>query len=278
MPSSCAALLLLFPVRCRACRMRCFSCSPLCRLNGVSLVSAGGFSMSSPSSSGVMKLPCASSVARFTTFFQLAQVAWPRIALECFACRRVKIRSGLRSSSRFAWSRKKLAKSRMSSRRSFRSGMRRVNSLMRVVQVFAESPFGNALFQVFVGGTDKAYVHFDFFGRTRCGGCAVLAGHAATVFVLRSSGFLFRPERVCLRLLLRKHPPCRSVRPVNEPFTCPKNSDAARSLGIEPQSMAINGLPLRLLSSWMRCATYSLPVPLAPFISTDICVGATRRT
>lgn len=112
----------------------------------------------------------------------------------------------LRSSSRFAWSRKKLAKSRMSSRRSFIwSGMRRVNSLMRWYRSSAESPFGNALFQVFVGGTDKAYVHFDFFGRTDAADAPFLQGTQQPVFVLRSSGFLFRPERVCLRLLLRKH-------------------------------------------------------------------------
>ncbi len=35
-------------------------------------------------------------------------------------------------------------------------------------------------------------------------------------------------------------------------------------------------LSARLLSWWMRCATYSFPVPLAPLISTDILVGATR--
>ena len=44
------------------------------------------------------------------------------------------------------------------------------------------------------------------------------------------------------------------------------------------QSRAKNGLPFRWLSSCMRWATYSLPVPLAPRISTDIGVGATRRT
>ena len=36
---------------------------------------------------------------------------------------------------------------------------------------------------------------------------------------------------------------------VNEPFLCPKNSDAATSLGMAPQSRAKNGLSLRLLSS-----------------------------
>ena len=34
----------------------------------------------------------------------------------------------------------------------------------------------------------------------------------------------------------------------------------------------------RLLSWWMRWATYSLPVPLAPLMSTDILVGETSFT
>ena len=59
---------------------------------------------------------------------------------------------------------------------------------------------------------------------------------------------------------------------------CPKNSDAANSLGIAPQSIAIKGLSERLLSWWIRWAMYSLPVPLAPLISTDIGVGATNFT
>lgn len=49
-----------------------------------------------------------------------------------------------------------------------------------------------------------------------------------------------------------------------------ENSDAAKSLGIDPQSIAMKGFPFRLLSSWIRCATYSFPVPLAPFMRTDI--------
>ena len=36
---------------------------------------------------------------------------------------------------------------------------------------------------------------------------------------------------------------------VNEPFLCPKNSDAATSLGMAPQSRAKIGLSIRLLSS-----------------------------
>ena len=36
--------------------------------------------------------------------------------------------------------------------------------------------------------------------------------------------------------------------PVKEPFTWPKNSEAASSLGIEPQSIAMNGLSARLLN------------------------------
>jgi hypothetical protein len=38
------------------------------------------------------------------------------------------------------------------------------------------------------------------------------------------------------------------------------------------------GLPALGLSSWMRRATYSLPVPLAPRMRTDMGVGATKET
>lgn len=66
--------------------------------------------------------------------------------------------------------------------------------------------------------------------------------------------------------------------PVKEPLTWPKNSEAASSRGMVPQSTATKGLPARLLLRWMSCATCSLPVPLAPLTSTDMLVGATSRT
>lgn len=57
-----------------------------------------------------------------------------------------------------------------------------------------------------------------------------------------------------------------------------ENSEAATSRGMAPQSRAKNGLSARGLSSWMRRATYSFPVPLAPRMSTDMGVGATSDT
>ena len=66
------------------------------------------------------------------------------------------------------------------------------------------------------------------------------------------------------------------IAPVNEPFTWPKNSLEAISLGMAPQSTAINGLFRRSLFRWIDLATTSLPVPLSPIISTDISVGATK--
>ena len=155
--------------------MRCFSCSPLCRLNGVSLVSAGGFSMFFPQFQWSDELPCASSCGTFYYVFQLAQVAWPRIALECFACRRVK--SG-QVAFQFAVClvEEEIARAGLSSRRSFRSGMRRVNSLMRWYRSSRKVPLAMPSFRFSVGGTDKAYVHFDFFGRTDAADAPFLQG------------------------------------------------------------------------------------------------------
>ena len=45
------------------------------------------------------------------------------------------------------------------------------------------------------------------------------------------------------------------------------------SRGMAPQSTATKGFPARRLPRWISCATCSLPVPLAPFTSTDMSVG-----
>ena len=85
---------------------------------------AGAGPFSSFSSLIVMNLPCASKVARRTIFF-----IWRRLPGQGYSNR---ARDALSSKpvsclsiSRLAWSRKKLAKSRMSSRRSLSCGIRR---------------------------------------------------------------------------------------------------------------------------------------------------------
>lgn len=79
-------------------------------------------------------------------------------------------------------------------------------------------------------------------------------------------------------LAASKAPVLSPTAPVNDPLTWPKNSEAASSRGMAPQSTATNGFPARLLWRWISCATCSLPVPLAPFTNTDMFVGATSRT
>ena len=66
----------------------------------------------------------------------------------------------------------------------------------------------------------------------------------------------------------------RSCAPVNAPFSCPKISLSSSVSGIAAQLIATNGNDARGLSSWIVCATSSLPVPDSPQISTDALVGA----
>ncbi len=75
--------------------------------------------------------------------------------------------------------------------------------------------------------------------------------------------------------------PCRNTpsvsfsAPVNEPLACPNSSDGASSFEMTLQFTATKGIRRRSLSSCIRRATDSLPVPLAPRISTDTSTGAT---
>ena len=58
-----------------------------------------------------------------------------------------------------------------------------------------------------------------------------------------------------------KTPMRRSWAPVNAPFSWPKISLSSSVSGIAAQLMATNGNVARGLSSWIVCATSSLPVP-----------------
>ena len=65
----------------------------------------------------------------------------------------------------------------------------------------------------------------------------------------------------------------RAWAPVNEPFSCPKNSDSMSSLGIAAQLTTTNGPVSGLPGSgselkWMARATSSLPVPDSPSMAT----------
>ena len=74
---------------------------------------------------------------------------------------------------------------------------------------------------------------------------------------------------------MSKKPGLAVSAPVKAPFSCPNSMEGARSRGRMLQLTATNGIPTRPLFSWMLWATDSLPVPLAPSISTDMSEGAT---
>ena len=61
--------------------------------------------------------------------------------------------------------------------------------------------------------------------------------------------------------------------PVNDPFTCPKNSLSNKSRGTAAQLTLTNGRADRPLRSWIARATSSLPVPDSPRTSTLAVVG-----
>src|SRR6266446_3434059 len=72
-----------------------------------------------------------------------------------------------------------------------------------------------------------------------------------------------------------KHPVRRSKAPVKAPFSWPNISLSIRVSGMAARLIGTNGLFRRGLSSWTVRATNSLPVPLAPVISTEAVLGAT---
>ena len=59
-----------------------------------------------------------------------------------------------------------------------------------------------------------------------------------------------------------------STAPVNEPFSCPNNSDSTNSLGISAIFKAINGISCLGLFLWSDFAINSFPVPDSPCIRT----------
>src|SRR5215467_14282373 len=65
-------------------------------------------------------------------------------------------------------------------------------------------------------------------------------------------------------------PICRSVAPVNAPFSWPNRIDSTRLSGMAPQLTATNGFDLRSPLPWMARANNSLPTPDSPSISTGM--------
>ena len=73
---------------------------------------------------------------------------------------------------------------------------------------------------------------------------------------------------------VRNSPALSLSAPVNAPFRCPKNSDAASSSGTVPQSTGTYGLFHLWLRSCISCATCSFPVPDAPRSNTEMSAHA----
>ena len=71
--------------------------------------------------------------------------------------------------------------------------------------------------------------------------------------------------------------PCRDCdAPVKAPFTCPNSSDSSKCSGIAAQFTATSGPSARRDSRCTACAMSSFPVPLSPWMSTELFEGATR--
>ena len=68
----------------------------------------------------------------------------------------------------------------------------------------------------------------------------------------------------------------RESAPVNEPFSCPNNSDSSNSEAIADVFSATNCLRALGLCSCSARATSSLPVPDSPVIKTVIVAPARR--
>ena len=78
------------------------------------------------------------------------------------------------------------------------------------------------------------------------------------------------------RLARSKWPLCWRSAPVKLPRSWPNISLSISVAEMAPQLTATNGSLLRLLSTWVVCATSSLPVPVSPVTRTVASVGATR--
>ena len=72
-------------------------------------------------------------------------------------------------------------------------------------------------------------------------------------------------------------PRLRAKAPVKAPRSCPNSSDSSRVSARAAQDSPTNGSPARPPAWWMARAMSSLPVPLAPWISTVLRWLATSR-
>lgn len=114
-------------------------------------------------------------------------------------------------------------------------------------KVFTESPFLDSLFQILVGGGYQTDINRNFLRGTDRTNLSLLQG-TKKLYLYLVTEITYFIQKIVPPLAATNAPVLSVSAPVKEPFTWPKNSDAANSLGIEPQSTAINGLSFRLLS------------------------------
>ena len=143
-----------------------------------------------------------------------------------------------------------------------------------VVEVLAQLAVAHRFGRIDVGGGDDADVDRLLLPSAEAAERALLQ-HAQQLDLRRRHhlGDLVEEQRAAVRQLEARR--CRrSCAPVNAPFSWPKISLSSSVSGIAAQLIATNGNVARGLSSWIVCATSSLPVPDSPQISTDAAVGA----
>ena len=106
-----------------------------------------------------------------------------------------------------------------------------------MVQVLTEISFLDRLPQVLVRSGYRTYVDGDLLIASRSASPCAPAGHAIAGPAPHTSGSRSHPK-ISYRLGRHERPGLVLDRPVKEPFTWPKNSEAANSLG---NSAAIHG-------------------------------------
>ena len=146
-----------------------------------------------------------------------------------------------------------------------------------VVEVLAELAARDPLGESRVRGGEHAHVDRD----------AAPAADALDLALLEDAQELGLERRAACRRSRRgrasrpappRSGPARASTPVATPRSMPKSSDSSRVSGSAAQLIATNGFSARSLRAWIMRATSSLPVPLSPVTSTEICEGATRDT
>ncbi len=150
-----------------------------------------------------------------------------------------------------------------------------VEDIQPIIKIAAQFAGSHRLVRNLICGGQHAHIHRGFHLAAQPAQLVVLE-HAQQLG-LRGNGISpISSSRIVPPSASSKHPVRRSNAPVKAPFSWPKISLSIKVSGIAAQLIATKGL-IRGAGS-TRCivrATNSLPVPLAPVISTEAVLGAT---